>query len=106
MPVNKVASTLYIIANRVWRGVNYWVGDGVKKDSLEGVRQIGIDETPAKKGHEYITICADLEKRRVIYVCEGRENKVVSELTTAITKKKGDVRAVSHVVIDMSPAYI
>jgi transposase len=106
MPVSKVASTLRVIANRLWLVFNYWVGDGVGKDGLEGVRQIGIDETSAKKGHEYVTVCADLEKRRVIYACEGRESKVVKELATVITEKKGDVQAISHVAIDMSPAYI
>jgi transposase len=106
MPVNKVASTLRVIAHRLWRVFNYWVQDGVQKDSLEEVRQVGIDETSAKKGHDYVTVCADLEKRRVIYVGEGRESKVVAGLATAITEKKGDVKAVSHVAIDMSPAYI
>jgi transposase len=106
MPVNKVASTLRVVAHRLWRVFSFWVQDGVQKDSLEEVRQVGIDETSAKKGHDYVTVCADLEKRRVIYVGEGRESKVVADLATTITTKKGDAKAVSHVAIDMSPAYI
>jgi transposase len=106
MPVNKVAATLRVIAHRLWRVFNYWVHDGVEKDSLKEVRQVGIDETSSKKGHNYVTICADLEKRRVIYVCEGRESPVVKGLAAAINEKAGDAAAVSHVAIDMSPSYI
>lgn len=106
MPVSKVASTLRVVSNRLWRVFNYWVQDAVEKDSLEGVTQVGIDETSAKKGHDYVTVCADLEKRRVIYACEDRDSKVVADLATTITGKKGDVQAISHVAIDMSPAYI
>ena len=106
MPVNKVAATLRVVAHRLWRVFNFWVQDGVSKDSLEEVKQVGIDDTSSKKGHNYVTVCADLEKRRVIYVDEGRESKVVANLAAVITEKKGDVKAISHVAIDMSPAYI
>jgi transposase len=106
MPVNKVAATLRVVANRLWRVFNYWVQDGVDKDSLAEVKQVGIDDTSSKKGHNYVTVCADLEKRRVIYVDEGREGKAVGNLAAALTEKGGDVKAISHVGIDMSPAYI
>lgn len=106
MPVNKAAATLRVVAHRLWRVFNFWVRDGVQKDSLEEVKQVGIDETSAKKGHDYVTVCADLEKRRVIYVGEGRESTTVADLAAVLTKKKGDPAAVSHVAIDMSPAYI
>ncbi|CAN5435874.1 ISL3-like element ISMac21 family transposase [soil metagenome] len=106
MPVNKVASTLRVVAHRLWRVFNFWVKDARQQDSLAEVKQIGIDETSAKKGHDYVTVCADLEKRRVIHVSEGREATVVADLVNAIEEKEGDVKAVSHVAIDMSPAYI
>lgn len=106
MPVNKVAATLRVVAHRLWRVFHFWVKDAVEKDSLEGVTQVGIDETSAKKGHAYVTVCADLQTRRVIQVSEGREAVVVKDLAVAIAQKKGDVKAVSHVSIDMSPAYI
>lgn len=106
MPVNKVADTLRVVAHRLWRVFNFWVHDGVSQDNLEDVRQVGIDETSAKKGHDYVTVCADLEKRRVIYVAEGRESKVVADLAITLSEKQGHVESISHVAIDMSPAYI
>ncbi len=106
MPVNKVAAALRVVAHRLWRVFNFWVKDAVEKDSLQNVTQVGIDETSAKKGHDYVTVCADLETRRVIHVSEGREASVVKDLAEAIDQKQGDVKAISHAGIDMSPAYI
>lgn len=106
MPVNKVASTLRVVANRLWRVFNYWVNDAVKEDSLTKVTQVGIDETSSKKGHNYVTIGADLEARRVIFVKEGREADVIKDLAKTIEAKGGSIDAVQQVSIDMSPAYI
>lgn len=106
MPVNKVAATLRVVAHRLWRVFNYWVGRSVKADNLSAVRQVGIDETSSRKGHRYVTVCADLEKRRVIHVSPGREGAAVGELADALQAKGGHADAVEQVAIDMSPAYI
>lgn len=106
MPVNKVAATLRVVAHRLWRVFNYWVGRAVSRDDLSGVKQVGIDETSSRKGHRYVTVCADLEKRRVIHVSPGREGSAVGELAVALRTKGGDADAVEQVAIDMSPAYL
>lgn len=106
MPVNKAASTLRVVANRLWRVFNYWVSDAVSRDSLAGVTKVGIDETSSKKGHNYVTVCADLQARRVIFVSEGKEADGVKDLALALEEKQGSVAAVKQVSIDMSPAYI
>jgi hypothetical protein len=49
----------------------------VQKDSLEDVKQVGIDETSSKKGHNYVTVCAGLGKPRVIHVIEGRDPRLI-----------------------------
>jgi transposase len=106
MPINKVASTLRVVANRLWRVFTYWVKDALKNDDLSEVTQIGIDETSAKKGHDYVTVCADLESRRVIFVGAGREGSIVKDLCSRVIEKKGAVENITDVAIDMSPAYI
>ena len=106
MPVAKVASTLRVVSNRLWRMFNFWVNDAVSKDNLSDVKQIGIDETSAKKGHNYVTVCVDLEKRRVIHVSEGKDSQTVANLSSSMKAKQGEVAAVSHIAIDMSPSFI
>lgn len=106
MPINKVGSTIRVTPHRVWRVFNHWVEKGVKKDDLSTVTQIGIDDTSSRKGHNYVTVNVDLEKRRVIHVCEDRGTEAVAELATVLEEKGGDPNAITKVAIDMSPSYI
>ena len=101
MPVSKVAKSLRVVANRLWLMFNYWVTDAVQADSLEGVTRVGIDETSSKKGHNYVTVCADLAEKRVAFVQIGRGADVVKDFAVAIEEKGGNVEAIEHVSIDM-----
>ena len=66
MPVSKVSECTKVTAPRIWRVFNYWIQRALSKDTLDEVTQIGMDETSRKKGHNYITLFADLEQRRTI----------------------------------------
>ena len=106
MPINKVGSTIRVEPHRVWRVFNHWVEEGVKKDDLSTVTQVGIDDTSSKKGHNYVTVNVDLEKRRVIHVSEGRGTEAIADLAKVLKEKGGDPNAIEKVAIDMSPSYI
>jgi len=79
MPVCKVSECVKATAPRIWRVFNYWIEKAISADSLEDVRQIGMDETSRKKGHHYVTLFVDLEKRRAVHVCEGKDTQSCSE---------------------------
>lgn len=70
------------------------------------VRHLAIDETSKAKGHDYITIGADADRRAVIFVTETREAAAVERLAADLIAHGGDPEAVEAVSIDMSPAYI
>jgi transposase len=106
MPVNKVAETVRISAPRVWRVFNYWISKAVSEDKVSDVHQIGIDETSSRKGHNYVTVGIDIEKRRVIHVCEGKDASTIKTMKEDLIQKGLDIENVQHVCIDMSPAFI
>jgi transposase len=106
MPVNKVAQTIRVSAPRVWRIFNYWIGKAVAKDDVSDVRQIGIDETSSRKGHNYVTVGIDIEKRRAIHVGEGKDASAVKTMKDDLIHKGLNVDGVENVCIDMSPAFI
>lgn len=106
MPVNKVSNAVRVGAHRIWRIFNHWVEQGVSKDTLSSVTQIGIDDTSSKKGHNYVTVNVDLETRRVIHVCEDRGVEAIAELAGVLEDKGGHPNAIEKVAIDMSPSYI
>ena len=74
MPVNKVADCVKVTAPRLWRVFDYWIERAKAKDDLSNVCEIGIDETSSKKGHNYVTVFADMAQTNGIL--EGINSKI------------------------------
>ena len=72
---------------------------------LSGVRAVAIDETSRARGHDYVTIAADADERRVVFVDEGRSAATVGRFAEELASRGGDPDAVESVSIDMSPAF-
>jgi transposase len=106
MPVNKVSSCMDVTAPRLWRVFDYWIERAVSGDDLSRVTEVGMDETSRKKGHNYVTVFADLSTRRVIHACEGKDASTVESFVESLEEKGGKKEAIEVVSMDMSPAFI
>lgn len=106
MPVKKAAKALNIYDTKLWRIFNHWVGKACDKMDLRDVESIGIDETSSKKGHNYVTIAVDLEKKQVIHATPGKDSTTIDRLSVHIEDKGGDAGNIKQASIDMSPAFI
>lgn len=106
MPVNKVAKTVRVTAPRLWRVFNYWIKKAIAKDNVSSVEQIGIDETSSRKGHNYVTVTVDVQERRVIHACEGKDADAVRHMKQELQAKGLRAENIRNVCIDMSPAFI
>ena len=71
-----------------------------------GVTALAIDETSRAKGHDYITLAADPEQRRVLVVTEGRSADTVRIIADELERHQCPAKQIDTVSIDMSPAYI
>lgn len=56
LPVAQAANLLRVAGKRLWTRIDHYIKAARSRDDMSGVRQIGIDETSVKKGHEYITV--------------------------------------------------
>jgi len=106
MTVSKASKVMRVVPNRIWRVFNYWIRKAVSTDVLMDVRQIGIDETSTKKGHNYVTIFADLDTNRSIHVTPGKDAETISDFVVSLENKKGNIDNTSTISMDMSPAFI
>ena len=70
------------------------------------VSSVAIDETSRARGHQYVTIAADADERRVVFVGEGRRAAVVAELAEHLDWHGCPPGQIRQVSIDMSAAYI
>jgi len=105
LPVSQAASLMRVAAKRLWTRIAHYVPLARAQDDMSGVRQIGVDETSAKKGHEYITVVHDLEAKRLLFACPGRNHETMTAFVDDLRGHGGDPEAVEHVCMDMSAAY-
>jgi transposase len=71
MPMRKVAESVREHDTRVWRIVEHHVHAARAGQDFSAVRRVGMDETSARRGQDYISLFADLDAGRVLFATEG-----------------------------------
>lgn len=106
MPFAAVARLVGESWHRVARIAERYVELALAEADFSEVRELAIDETSKARGHDYVTIAADAERRAVIFVTETREATAIERLAADLAAHGGDPEAIEAVSLDMSPAYI
>ena len=106
MPVKAIADLLDVGDDRIWRVVTHYVEGARAREDSSAVTAVGIDETAARRGHDYITLVHDLEARRLLYACEGRDHGTVATFVEDLEAHGGDPARITAACIDMSRSYI
>jgi len=86
--------------------INRYVDLAEAKADLSEMTMAAVDETSSKRGHNYITIVADAEKRKVVFVTEGRNSKTIEEFAEHLLCRNATPEQISNISMDMSPAFI
>jgi transposase len=73
---------------------------------LSAVRELAIDETSRARGHDYITLAADVPTRRVLAVAEGGSAESIARLAAELASRGCAAEQIRSVSIDMSPGFI
>jgi transposase len=105
LPVAQAARLLRAPAKRLWTRIAHYIKEARAKEDMSRVRHVGLDETSVKRGHEYITVVHDLEAKRLLFACPGRDHETVETFASDLKAHGGDPNAVEHVCMDMSAAY-
>lgn len=101
MPVKKAATVIKIHDTRLWRIFDYWVKRAMTFDNQENIKQLGIDETSIRKGHNYVTIAVDMEQRRVVYATVGKDKQTIASLKHHLQTKSCPSEQIQNICIDM-----
>src|SRR5947209_2798993 len=83
-----------------------YVDEGRARTDASEVTRVAIDETAARRGHDYITLFVDLDQARVLFATEGKEAATVAAFAADLAAHGGAPAAIAEVCIDMSPAFI
>jgi transposase len=80
MPFAAVARIVGISAYRVQAISRRYVALALEQACFGNVRALAIDETSRARGHDYITLAADADERRVLAVTEGRDANAIAAI--------------------------
>ena len=72
-------------------------------DRFKNLRRIGVDEISFRKHHRYLTVVTDHDRRRVIWVAEGKSSEVLKSFFEEIGPEA--CATIEIATIDMSAAY-
>ncbi len=106
MPVAVVARMVGEHDTRLWRVVHHYVDQGRARVDASDVTRVAIDETAARRGHDYITLFVDIDQARVLFATEGKDAATVAAFASDLTAHNGNPGQIVDVCIDMSPAFI
>jgi transposase len=105
MPVSKVAEAVGETDTRLWRMLFRQVDAAYAEADFSNVCCVGVDEMSVRKGHEYISVFADLVRKRVLFATEGKDQETWQKFVESLEKHNGHRHALAQVSMDMSPAY-
>lgn len=106
MPFAAVARLTGLSWHRVNAICERYVDLALDQADFSAVERIAVDETSRAKGHNYVTLVADAEERKVMHVAEGKDAGTIAAFVEDFRQRGGDPARVTSVSIDMSPAFI
>ena len=106
MPVRSAAALVGEHDTLVWRIVHHYVDAARGQTDHSAVTQVGVDETAARRGQDYVSLFVDLQQRKVLFVAPGKDAGAVSAFVTDLRAHQGDPQSITEVSADMSAAFI
>ncbi|OUL74126.1 ISL3 family transposase [Paraburkholderia hospita] len=101
-----VARLVNLSWHRVKAICDRYVDLAVAATDLCDVSAVAIDETSCRRGHDYVSLVADMDQRRVVFVTPGKDAGVVERFARHLEEHNATPAQIQSVSIDMSPAFI
>lgn len=108
MPVLAVSRQLATSDKRLWRIVHHYVSHMLGKPDLSSVATVGVDETVSRRGHRYVTVFLDVQRKQdsVLFAAPGHGKDVIKAFSAFLAAHGGDPDNVIEMVCDMSQAFL
>ncbi|MGH8297421.1 MAG: transposase, partial [Steroidobacteraceae bacterium] len=107
MPVAPLARMARVNDTRIWRVLEHHVSSARQGLDLSGVTEVGVDETSARRGQDYVSLFMDLGLRRVVFATPGRDAFTVKAFADDLCAHGGTpTTQIDAVCCDMSPAFM
>lgn len=105
VPVARLGRVVGETDTRLWRLIKAHVHRARAAEDFSTVTCVGVDEMAIRKGHNYLSVFADLVGRRVLFGTPGKDTSVVERFAEDLYAHNGHPHAILEVSMDMSHAY-
>jgi len=106
MPISRIGEIVGEQDTRIWRIVRHHVNKAYAKKSFSAVTKVGCDETSSRKGHNYVTVFADMDSGEVLFATEGKNAGTIQTFAEEMPRHEGQPEQIKEVTMDMSTAFI
>lgn len=106
MPVKAAAAILGEHDTRIWRVIDHYVQSTRAQSDYSEVRRVGMDETSARRGQDYISLFYDMDQRQLLFATEGCDHETVKAFTEDLKAHNGIPENITDACLDMSKAFI
>jgi transposase len=106
MPVARIAALTGEHDTRIWRVLEHYVATAREGLDFSAVRRVGMDETAAARGQDYVSVFMDLDDPRVLFVTPGRDHTTVERFAADLADHRGDPDRITDTSSDMSTAFV
>ena len=106
MPVAAISRLVGEQDPRSWQVLEHYVAVARAGLDLSQVTRVGVDETSARRGQDYVSVFMDLDQPRVVYATEGRDSGTVGRFVGDLKAHRGNPGQVVSVTCDMSQAFL
>src|SRR5260370_37667421 len=97
MPVRAIGGLVGEDDTRLWRVIHHYVDAARASRDDSGVRAVGADEESVRRGHDYVSIFADLDDPKALFVADGRKAAPLEEVRWSLIEHGGDPEQVDEV---------
>ena len=105
MAVLPIARLLDVDDKTVWRVLEHYLEKAIEGIDASTVRQVGVDETSARKRHDYVTLFFDLDQRRLLDIADGKDHRTIAHFTEFLEQHGGSPDTIREVSCDLSSAF-
>src|SRR5665811_362046 len=107
MPIAPLAKMAREHDTRIWRVLEHHIDTARAGMDFSAVAEVGMDETSARRGQDYVSIFMDLDTRRVMFATPGRDSATVGAFAADLIAHGGEPGTqIERICCDMSPAFI
>jgi transposase len=106
MSVVGVSRRLSIGDKRVRRIITRHVSQALSSQSIGEVKELSVDETSTRKGHNYFTIMCDRVAKKVVGIGIGKDKDAFTHALIDMEIRGGSREKIRSITMDMSKSYI